>query len=177
MMLRHPLPLTLLAVAHLALPVAAQAQDPAMESVRPHYERVKGYLLRAAEQMSEEDLAFRPTEEVRSAAALLGHIADAQHYFCSVALGEATPHQTEIEKTETTRAGLIAALRESFDYCDRAYAQSDADALQPVRAGTRGQPRLSQLVLNATHNSEHYGNIVTYMRMRGLVPPSSQPRP
>lgn len=169
MKLRHWLYASPIAAVLCFGPAAAQETDPVMESVRPHYERAKDYILRSAEQMSEDDLAFQPTTEVRSALGLLGHIADSQHYFCSIALGEETPHETGIERTQVTRAGMIEALRESFAYCDQAYAQSDAEAVQGRR--------LSQLVLNTAHNWEHYGNIVTYIRLRGQVPPSSQRRP
>lgn len=163
-------------VVPIASPAAAQESDPVMGSVRPHYERVKEYLLRSADQMSEEDFAYRPTSDVRSAMSMFGHIADAQYFFCSVALGERPP-ETEIEQTERTRAGMVEALRQSFEYCDRAYAQPDAQALQLFGPEGRERPRLSQLVLNTAHNWEHYGNIITYLRLRGQVPPSSQPRP
>jgi uncharacterized damage-inducible protein DinB len=156
--------------------VAAQASDPVMQSVRPHYERVKQYILASADQMSEDDLAFGPTAEVRSALAILGHIADSQHFFCSAALGESSPHETQIERDETRPAGMVQALRDSFTYCDQAYAQGDEEVLQPLDAFGGNRPRLSQLVLNTAHNWEHYGNLVTYMRLRGKVPPSSQPR-
>lgn len=165
-----------LAVACIPAPVAAQVADPVMESLRPHYERAKEYLLASADQLSDDDLGFRPTAEVRSALALLAHIADSQHFFCSAALGESTPHETHFEREETQRERVIQALRESFGYCDQAYAQSDADVVLQMRAFGGDRPRLSALVLNTTHNWEHYGNIVTYMRIRGKVPPSSQPR-
>lgn len=164
--------------AALIAPATAPAQtsEPVMSSVRPGYERVRSFIMAAAEQMSEDELRFRPTDEVRHTLGLLGHIADSQHFYCSVALGESTPHSTEIEQTQTTGEGMIRALRESFEYCDRAYAQSDAEALQTA-PGLRGErTRLSQLVANAVHDWEHYGNIVTYMRLLGKVPPSSQPR-
>jgi uncharacterized damage-inducible protein DinB len=163
------------AVVPIASLAAAQEPDPVVGSVRPHYERVKEYLLRSADQMSDDDFAFRPTADVRSAISMFGHIADSQYYFCSVGLGE-SPRETEIEQTEQTRTGMVAALRQSFEYCDRAYAQSDAQVLQLVGPEGRERPRLSQLVLNTAHNWEHYGNIVTYLRLRGQVPPSSQPR-
>lgn len=175
MLMLRPLFLVFLTLATAPGAARAQASDPVMQSVRPNYEQVKDYLLRAADQMSEADLAFQPTSEVRSGLAVLGHVADSQHFFCSAALGETSPHETQIERTQTTRAGLLQALRQSFSYCDQAYAQADTDVLGSLRAFGGRQTRLSQLVLNSTHNWEHYGNIVTYMRMRGLVPPSSRP--
>lgn len=170
------IPLLLLVAVLAPEALAAQAEAPVMQSVRPGYESAKGYLLRTAEQLSEEDFEFRPTPEVRTVRELLGHIADSQHFYCSVALGEASPHETEFESTQTTRDAMTRALRESFDYCDTAYAQADAEALQPVAVWGGQRSRLSILVSNALHNWEHYGNLVTYMRMLGQVPPSSQPR-
>lgn len=176
MMQCKKIPLLLLAAVLAPGAVAAQAEAPVMKSVRPGYESAKNYLLRTAEQLSEEDFEFRPTADVRTVREQLGHIADTQHLYCSVALGESTPHETDLESTRTTRDAMIQALRESFEYCDTAYAQSDAEALQPVAVWGGQRSRLSVLIGNAVHNWEHYGNLVTYMRMLGQVPPSSQPR-
>src|SRR2546425_726706 len=64
------------------------AINPVMSSTRPHYERVRDYILRAADQMHEADYAFRPVPEVRSFGELLGHIASTQFSFCATALKE-----------------------------------------------------------------------------------------
>lgn len=166
-----------------AQPLAAQAPqksegatNPVMGSTRPHYERVKDYLLRAAEQMPEEHYAFRPTPEVRTFGEMIGHLADTQYYFCSTALGEENPQKEELEKTRTTKTALVEAIRASFEYCDRSYEMTDARVTRSVQLSGREQLPLSMLILNVGHGNEHYGNIVTYMRMKGLVPPSSQPR-
>src|SRR5688500_18231993 len=95
----------------------------------------------------------------------------------ATALGEKASNEDDIEKSTTTKAGLIAALRASTEYCQRAYAQSDAASEGATTLFGRPSTRLRALVLNATHNSEHYGNLVTYMRIKGMVPPSSQPAP
>jgi uncharacterized damage-inducible protein DinB len=158
---------------------AAQAggSNPMVGSARQVYESVKQYIVRAAEQMPEEHYSFRPTPEVRTFGQLLGHIANAQFAFCSTALKEQNPQTENIENARTTKAALIEALRASFQYCDRAYTElTDAAAAEPVRLFGSERPRLGVLILNAAHNNEHYGNIVTYMRIKGLVPPSSQPR-
>lgn len=173
---RKKIPLLLLAAVLTPHALHAQADSAVMQSVRPGYESAKRYLLSTAEQLSEANFEYRPTDGVRTVREQLGHIADSQHFYCSVALGESAPHETDIESTRTTRDAMIQALRESFDYCDSAYAQADAEALQPVAVWEGRQSRLSILVANALHNWEHYGNLVTYMRMLGQVPPSSQPR-
>ena len=102
---------------------------------------------------------------------------DSQYYFCSTALGEKNP-APKIEQTKTSKADLIAALKEGFAYCDKAYdGMTDASATQMVKLFGRNTPKLAVLTVNNMHNMEHYGNLVTYMRMKNIVPPSSEPAP
>ena len=152
----------------------AGAANPAVSAAGSTYRDVRGYLLRAADQVVEADYAFKPTPEVRSLGQILAHVADAQNAYCSAALGEPMP-RVQLEKTATTKAQIVEGLKASTAICDRAYMQADAQAMAP--ATIFGQPgtRLNALIGNAAHDFEHYGNIVTYMRLKGLVPPSSQP--
>jgi uncharacterized damage-inducible protein DinB len=137
------------------------------------YDFSKNNLLKSAQMMPEADYAFKPVATVRSFGQLVGHVADAQYLFCSVAKGEQNP-KPDVEKTKTTKTDLIAALNEAFAYCDKAYSQmTDAHAADMVKIFGRDLPKLTVLYFDAAHNFEHYGNIVTYMRMKGLVPPSS----
>jgi uncharacterized damage-inducible protein DinB len=137
---------------------------------------VKNNLVKAAEKMPEENYAFKPAPEVRSFGQIVGHVADAQYLFCSAALGEKNP-APGIEKSKTTKADLVQALNEAFAYCDKAYnGMTDAHAAEMVKFFGRDQAKLTVLAFNNAHNDEHYGNIVTYMRMKGLVPPSSESR-
>ncbi len=136
---------------------------------------IKNYVLQSAAKMPEEHFAFAPVPEVRSFAAILGHIADAQYAFCSAVLGEKNP-APGIEKTKTAKADLEAALKEAFAYCDRAYAISDAQAGETVKFFGAERTKLHVLSFNTAHTWEHYGNLVTYMRMKGIVPPSSERR-
>ncbi len=154
----------------------AKVADPVGASARPLYDRIKGYVVRSADQMPEELYGFRPTPEVRTYAQLLGHIITTQYMFCSDALGEKNPAPGDFEKTHTTKAALAEAARASFKYCDRAYQLSDTELTTPrsFPKGRQSRP-LELLILNIAHNNEHYGNIVTYLRIKGLVPPSSQP--
>ncbi|HEX6040471.1 DinB family protein [Longimicrobium sp.] len=168
----------LLLLALLPAPALAQggaAADPssAVGAVAPIYAQVRGYLLAAAEQMPDADYGFKPTPQVRSFGQLVGHVANAQYAICAAALGETSPAQQNFEQT-TDKAALVAALRASSEYCDRAYAQSDDAALQMTQLFGGQRTRLGVLVLNTSHNFEHYGNLVTYLRLKGLVPPSSQ---
>jgi uncharacterized damage-inducible protein DinB len=161
-----------------AKPAAAAPSNPAVASVRLTYDSVKDYLLRSVDQMSEENYAFRPTPEVRTFGQIIGHLANEQYSFCATALGEPNPEtKQDFEKTRTNKAGLAEAIRASFKYCDRAYQMGDAQATKWQTIPDFGERTpLAMLVLNAAHNGEHYGNIVTYMRIKGMVPPSSQPQ-
>ena len=96
--------------------------------------------------------------------------------FCAAALGEAPKAEDDIEKTVKTKAGLVAALKAAGEYCNRAYAMSDADATGGTKLFGQDNTKYFALMLNAAHVGEHYGNLVTYLRMKGMVPPSSQPR-
>jgi uncharacterized damage-inducible protein DinB len=158
-----------------ASPAAAQSTAPAetVAGVKWIYDSVKGYLTRSAEQMPEEDYAFRPTAEVRTFAQLLGHIINSHYTYCSTVLGEANPNGRNAEEI-TAKAEMVTALRDSFAYCDRAYAIPEAKALETIRLYGAERPRFAALAFNASHDFEHYGNIVTYMRLKGMVPPSSQ---
>jgi uncharacterized damage-inducible protein DinB len=163
---------------------AARAADPApsaVGSVRELWQTSAGYVLAAAEQVPESDFAFKPTPEVRTLGQLFAHVAASQRMLCAMALGE----RNDFGAAGTTKAEIVAALRASNDYCARAYATSDADAMRlappsdSISASLFGTSRTRFYVLatNAWHDNEHYGNIVTYMRLRGMVPPSSQPKP
>ena len=141
------------------------------------YGRIKDILLRSAEKMPEENYSFKPTDSVRSFGQVVGHVADAQYLFCSIAIGEKNPG-LNIEKTKTSKADLIASLKEAFAYCDKAYdGLTDASAAQPVKLFGGDAPRLGALEVNLIHNFEHYGNMVTYMRLKNIVPPTSEQPP
>jgi uncharacterized damage-inducible protein DinB len=166
-----------LAVSPLAAqaPQAAAASDNAsVAAVRQMWQMVTTYVTQAAQDMPEDKYAYRPTPEVRSFGELIGHVAGAQHMICAAALGEPQPAEDAIEKAAKTKDALIQALRQSTEYCGRAFAQTDAATRAPVKLFGMDMTRFHALVLNATHNGEHYGNIVTYLRINGIVPPSSR---
>jgi uncharacterized damage-inducible protein DinB len=141
------------------------------------YTRIKTLLVSSAEKMPEENYSFKPTDAVRSYGQIIGHVADAQYMFCSVALGEKNPG-LKIEQTKTTKADLVAALKEAVAYCDKAYdGMTDASGNQMVKLFDLDIPRLGALNINNMHDMEHYGNLVTYMRIKNIVPPSSEQPP
>jgi uncharacterized damage-inducible protein DinB len=170
-------------LALAALPVIAGAQqqqarpDPASAAVaalRTNWQQTVGYVQSAAEELSEADYAFKPVDGVRTFGQLVGHVAGSQYMICAAAVGDPPRAEDAVERTATTKAALVQALKESTAYCARAYAQTDAAAAASTSLFGQSMSRLGALTLNAVHDGEHYGNIVTYMRIKGMVPPSSK---
>lgn len=151
----------------------ATSGGAAVAAVTPRYNELAGWLVATAEQVPESLYAWKPNPAVRSMGQLIGHVANAHYLFCSGALAEAQPQLPDYEKV-ASKDSLVAAMKASVAYCDKAYQISDADAMQPVTFFGESISRLGVLVWNATHDGEHYGNLVVYMRSNGIVPPSSQ---
>ena len=152
---------------------AVPSRSSAVDDVRANWKSISGYVLQSAIDVPEDKYGFKASPDVRSFAELFAHVAGSQSMFCAVALGEPQPAEDAVKAT--TKPALIDALKKSNADCDRAYAQSDAVALRRVDVFGEQRSRLYALILNATHDGEHYGNLVTYMRMNGFVPPSSKP--
>jgi uncharacterized damage-inducible protein DinB len=146
--------------------------NPLSADAKRAFNGIKNNILKSAERMSEEDYSFKPAPTVRSFGQLVGHVADYHYIFCGPAIGESK--NPDIENTKKSKADLIAALKESMAYCDAIFdALTDAKAAEVVKVENRQRTRLAALYTAITHDNEHYGNMVTYMRIRGLVPPSS----
>ena len=165
---------SLLILAITATPLRAQSSDFAVPTARGLWLQLSGYVTQSAEDMPEAKYGYRPTPAVRSFGELVGHVAGSQNLFCATAMGEAPPAENAVEKAATSKAALVAAMKASNAYCAKAYAQSDAAARGDVMLFGQKQSRLGALMMNATHDGEHYGNIITYLRMNGMVPPSSR---
>jgi uncharacterized damage-inducible protein DinB len=163
----------------IAVPSLAAAQtpasDPIAESIRNSWAGAKRNIVESAEQMPESNYAFKPVDTVRSFGAILAHVAGANYVFCAPARGDKTAYEEDrFEKTLKTKAEIVKALNESIAYCDAAYnAMTDKTAGEIV-TGTAA--RAQRLINNAGHLQEHYGNLVTYFRIKGMVPPSSNRR-
>jgi uncharacterized damage-inducible protein DinB len=141
------------------------------------YTRVKMILIASAEKMPEENYNFKPTDAVRSYGQIVGHLADAQYNFCAIARGEKNPG-LKIEQSKTTKADLVASLKEAIAYCDKAYdTMTDATGAETVPMFGSNMPKLGVLNINNMHNMEHYGNLITYMRLKNIVPPTSEAPP
>ncbi|HEY9229033.1 MAG TPA: DinB family protein [Gemmatimonadaceae bacterium] len=171
-MLKH----TLVLVAALATPALSQADaNPATAAARMLWEGNRAYVTQSAIDMPENLYSFRPTPDVRTFGEIIGHVAGSQNMFCAIALGENIPEEDAVEKTAKTKAALVDALKKSNDYCAKAYATTDRGNAAMVNLFNQQRSKLYTLLMNASHDAEHYGNIVTYMRINKLVPPSSRP--
>lgn len=160
----------------LGLLVPGTATAQAVATLKDLWMGPIGNVIQAAQDVPDSMYSFRPVPTVRSFGQLIGHVAGAQNYICSLILGDPERPEDGIEKSVTTKAGLVAALKASSDYCLKAYAIAESASGQHARFHGQDRTKLFLLVLNAAHDDEHYGNIVTYMRMNGMVPPSSKPR-
>jgi uncharacterized damage-inducible protein DinB len=133
-------------------------------------------MVESADQMPEADYGFKPADNVRTFGQILAHVADSNNFYCARSKGEPPPvADGTFEKTATTKAAIVKALRDSVAYCDAVYAAlTPASAAEMVKAGNNQIPRVQPLFSNASHNVEHYGNLVTYFRIKKMVPPSTK---
>ena len=174
---------------YVSLPAAsAQATDagypdelsPSLAgSAKAMHAMIRRDLAEAAENMPADEYAFRPTPQLRTFGQIIGHVVDANFFFCSQAAGEKSPATADYEQI-SDKAALVKALNDSLAYCDRVYAATtDAAFIQPMQianvvgTGSTNTVRGAVLMYNVTHNNEHYGNLAVYMRLKGHVPPST----
>jgi len=173
--MRLALTMSLLAAALAAQnnPPAAP-KDPLVATSKGMLAIARNDIMRSADKIPEDLWSFKPTPDVRTIGQLFAHVADAQYEFCGL-VSEGKSVSKGIEKSAKTKADIVAALKEAFSYCDGAYSKM-TDANAPTVASFFGQKItwLGAMDFNIAHTMEHYGNLVTYMRIKGIVPPSSE---
>lgn len=175
-------------VSLLAIPAVAQVGQPAANPLstwlRDAYVRNHNTILRTAEKMPEENYGMRPgpQQEVRTFGQQLGHVANFNYLWCSQANGEANPNAGKnLEKLET-KAEFVKALTDAFTYCDAVYNSltdaAGAETIEITQENGRQTKnlRMALLILNYGHNNEIYGSMVSYLRMKSIVPPASERR-
>jgi uncharacterized damage-inducible protein DinB len=169
--------LTILLISASSLPAFAQGM-PLPAGIGPEikaiYNSVKTNLIAAAEAMPESNYDFRPVPEEMTFGGWVAHVADAQVGICSTLNGQTRRGDAA---SKTSKADLVAALKASFDECDKAYnALTDANASELVTYGRGQNSRGGRLAYNASHDQECYGSMAVYMRIKGIVPPSTAAR-
>jgi uncharacterized damage-inducible protein DinB len=179
----------LLAVPSFAqTPAAAPAQAPAAQAapatppaqplsatLKSMWDGLKLNLVQSADRMPEADYGFQPTKEVMTFGQLLAHVANSSYSYCARGKGEENPNKEDFQKTRTAKADIVKALNDAVAYCDGVYStMTDAAAMELVKSGQNLVPKARFLITNISHDNEHYGNLVTYMRLKGMVPPSTE---
>lgn len=157
-----------------ACALQAQTGNPLSTEVKQAYTAIKNNLTKMADKMPEEHYSFKPTPEVRTFGQLVAHIADAQTRTCSAVRGE---QKSADAASKTSKADLVAALKDSFELCNTAYdSLTDATATEMIKTARGQRSKLGALVGNTTHDNEEYGYMAVYLRLKGIVPPSSEGR-
>jgi hypothetical protein len=184
--------LTVMCVAVLAVGAAARQQTAAPAQPRPLptlvvevqtiFNNIKNNMTKAADQFPEDKYGWSPTPEVRTWGGLISHIIDDNNGACFLLAGE-TAAQPRLDSggkptdagKDMKKADIVKALADSFARCDKAFAAVTIENMLE-RNGTGNRSKIGALIYDTQHINEHYGNIVTYMRLQGMVPPSSAPR-
>lgn len=149
-----------------------RADNPLSREIRQAYETVKNNLLKSAEQMPQENYSFKPTSDIRTFAQVIAHAAESQMRTCSAAMGS---KKSMDAASKTSKTDLIAALHQAFAQCDKAYEMAtDADAANVISTPHGQRTKLGALIGNTIHDNEQYGILTVYLRLKGLIPPSSQ---
>jgi uncharacterized damage-inducible protein DinB len=165
-----------LTLALLGIAAGLYAQNnPFSADAKQAYTGIKNTLTRAADKMPEENYSFRTVPAVRTYGEMVAHIADIQFLLCGMVKGEQKQGKAPADKT---KAETIAYLKSSFDYCDPVYdSMTDATGAEKVKMFGRELTKLGVLNFNIAHDNEMYGTMVAFLRIKGIVPPSSERRP
>ena len=166
-----------IAVVAGSVSLMAQGGQPIAQSLRTSWDAAKKNIVQSAEVMPEANYSFKPVDSVRTFGQILGHVAGASYVFCAAAKGEKSPHEENAFEKLPTKAAIVKAVGDAMTYCDGAFAGADDRKLADVidmPFGMGKAARASAFVINIGHVNEHYGNLVTYFRIKGIVPPSSR---
>ena len=139
---------------------SAQRGDTSPNDIaKKGFQEVSGWVTKSAEMVPDDKYNYKPTDSVRTFGQLVGHVTDSYNYFCANATGNKVKWADPAEKGATDKATLLPKLKEAVEKCNAAYAAENS--------------ALPALFTNVAHTNLHYGNIITYLRMMGMTPPSS----
>jgi uncharacterized damage-inducible protein DinB len=166
--------LSIMLAATFSTALHAQS-NPLSDEIRGGWTAIMRNILQSADKMPEQDYNFKPMGELRTFGELIGHVADFNYIFCGFVKGES--NKPDNQENRHTKAELLAAIRRSTAYCDSSYHDlTDANGTQMMKMFGGLRTRMGILSLNVTHDNETYGSIAVYLRLKGLVPPSSEGR-
>ena len=164
------------ALAGLMITGAALGQgSPFASELQASYERIKPNILKAADKMPAENYSFKPTPDIRTFARVVNHVTEAQLHICGAANKTDPSALAKVPAETADKAAIVEALKASFAECDKAYGGlTDANATEMLQAGPAKRSRLSMLWGNVAHDNEQYATLSLYLRLKGIVPPSSE---
>jgi hypothetical protein len=179
-MIKLTLGLTVMFTAIAAVPAAPQSPPPTGQkftlasTLIQSFTAIQRDLLEAAELMPEADYVFKPTPETRPFGQLIAHVALSQFTFCSFLHGGPSPKAAEKEETPRSKAALIALLKESATFCNPVVnAMTDEGMVQLMKVGPNEGARGVPVAFLSVHGNEVYGTIAVYLRLKGIVPPTT----
>ena len=157
-----------LANAQQGMPNPIMASNPLTTTLSIFRSNMQDKIMNSADEMPESKYSYRPTKDVRSFAEILNHVADISYTLCSNVKGEANPATATAKRSKPE---IMAYLKGSFDYCDGVYS-GFTDAHLNDRADFFGAKTNKMFILTqvGNHDALHYGNLVTYLRINGVVP-------
>ena len=165
------------AMAGLMISGTALGQGSSIPSeLQGNYARLKANILKAADKMPAENYSFKPTPDIRTFARVVNHVTEAQLHICGAANNTDAGALPKVPAETADKAAVVEALKASFAECDKAYAGlTDANMTEMLTAGPMGKrSRLGLLWGNVAHDNEQYATLSLYLRLKGLVPPSSE---
>ena len=166
--------LTLILATAGACALQAQTANPLSTEAKQAYNGIKNNMTKLADKVPEDQYGFKATPEIRTIGQLIGHVADSQLRTCSAVNGAAKQPGAA---SKTAKADLVSALKESFAECDQAFESlTDATAATMIKTARGERSKLGALNGVTTHTNEEYGYLAVYLRLKGIVPPSSEPR-
>jgi uncharacterized damage-inducible protein DinB len=165
------------AVAGLMISGTAFGEGSSIPSeVQGNYARLKANILKAADKMPAENYSYKPTPDIRTFARVVNHVTEAQLHICGAANNTDAGALAKVPPETADKAAVVEALKASFAECDKAYAGlTDANMADMLQAGPLGKrSRLGLMWGNVAHDNEQYATLSLYLRLKGLVPPSSE---
>jgi len=156
---QYPINFMITKVATESMPAQQPNNVNTAAELHKNFSEVADWISKAADMVPAEKYNYKPVDTVRSFGQIVAHVADASNFFCARGAGENVKYSDAIEKGGTDKATLVPKLKQAFEKCEAAYSSGNA--------------QFAPLISNLGHTSLHYGNIITYMRLLGMKPPSS----
>jgi uncharacterized damage-inducible protein DinB len=151
-----------------SLPNPIAAPNPLTTTLSIFRSNMQDKIMKSAEVMPESKYSYRPTKDVRTFAEILTHVADISYALCSNIKGEKPPATAAAKSSKNE---IMAYLKGSFDYCDGVYSGfTDAHLNDPGDFWGFKTNKMFILTQVGNHDALHYGNLVAYLRLNGLVP-------